>query len=313
MKNDLPQRIGRVPITWLNGSVDEDYLDNAEDLLLDLFSNQKADINTKREEILSSNPSWPLYYHLSPNRVNLLRWYEFKNNASILEIGAGCGAITEELVKNQAKITALELTTKRALINAHRNSKAQNLEIIAGNFGDYSPSHKYDYMVCVGVLEYAGTFFHSNDPYLDFLKKLRDTLKPSGKLLLAIENRFGLKYWAGAREDHTHSFFEGHNGYSGGGKVQTFGKRELNDLIEAAGFNKTSFYYPYPDYKTPFFIYSDAYYPGNGASFPLGRLPTPTLDRPREHFFSEQNAMRFIEKNGLFPEFSNSFFVEAEI
>ena len=36
-----------------------------------------------------------------------------------------------------------------------------------------------------------------------FLIKIKQLLKPDGKLLIAIENQYGLKYWCGALEDHT--------------------------------------------------------------------------------------------------------------
>ena len=312
MTSKLPKTVGNVSVEVMDNHPEEPYSDHeAEDILLDVFSG--ADSNQKRSEILANDPSWPLFYHLTPKRGNLLRWYEFSKNAQVLEVGAGCGAITEELVRNEIEVTALELTRKRALINANRNKKAKNLTMVVGNLDAYKPKKKFDYVVCVGVLEYAGTFYHSSSPYEDFLASLRGILVPGGKLLLAIENRFGLKYWAGAKEDHAHTFFEGHNGYPGHKKVQTFGKKELDTLLKSSGFSKNTFYYPYPDYKNPFFVYSDSYYPGNRAAFPLSRLPAPTLDRPRELFFSEQNSMRFIEKNDLFPDLSNSFLVEAEI
>ena len=55
----------------------------------------------------------------------------------------------------------------------------------------------------IGVLEYQGSYTNSENPYKDFLKKIKQLLKPNGKLLIAIENQYGLKYWCGAREDHT--------------------------------------------------------------------------------------------------------------
>lgn len=31
--------------------------------------------------------NWPIYYHLSPLRKNILNWYKFKPDSSVLEIG----------------------------------------------------------------------------------------------------------------------------------------------------------------------------------------------------------------------------------
>lgn len=308
----MPSSVGNVRITVVENHPEEAYSDQeAEDILLELFSGDNSDHN--RQQILNNEPTWPLFYHLSPKRGNLLRWYEFKKNSRVLEVGAGCGAITEEIIKNPIHVTALELTRKRALINAHRNKKAKNLEIVVGNLDSYKTSSKFDYIICVGVLEYAGTFYHTDNPYRDFLTSLSTVIAPGGTALIAIENRFGLKYWAGAKEDHMHTFFEGHNGYPGVKKVQTWGRHELIQLLNNSGFSDIAFYYPYPDYKSPSIIYSDGFYPGKNTTFPISKLPTPTLDRPRKVFFSEQSTMRYIESNDLFPDFSNSFLVEAKL
>ena len=37
------------------------------------------------------------------------------------------------------------------------------------------------------------------NPFENFLKKIKSLLKPDGKLIVAIENKYGLKYWCGAR------------------------------------------------------------------------------------------------------------------
>ena len=88
---------------------------------------------------------------------------------------------------------------------------------------------------------------------------------------------------------------------------------ELKDLVNKAGLKDIYFYYPFPDYKLPNFVYSDDYYPGiSGCSFPLETLPSPNPDQPRELFFEESAFMNILERNGLFPDFSNSFLIEAK-
>lgn len=73
----------------------------------------------------------------------------------------------------------------------------------------------------------------------------------------AVENRLGLKYWAGCTEDHVGKYFEGLENYPDTRSVRTFSRKELSDIIDQAGEFKTTFYYPYPDYKFPMTIYSD--------------------------------------------------------
>ena len=92
---------------------------------------------------------------------------------------------------------------------------------------------------------------------LDFLRIISKHLKPDGKIILAIENRLGLKYFAGAPEDHTDLHFFGINGYPGNQSVRTFSKNELGELLENSGFPFLRFYYPYPDYKFPTEIFTD--------------------------------------------------------
>ncbi|HEU5005120.1 MAG TPA: class I SAM-dependent methyltransferase [Candidatus Saccharimonadales bacterium] len=309
-KRDRVNSVGRVKLAYLSDEPNASYADDAEDQLLELFMSDDA--NKQRFEILSNNPPWSLYYHLSPQRGNIIGWYEFEPDVKVLEVGAGCGAITEELLRQDVDLTALELTEKRSLINAYRN-QGSALNVVVGNLEDYQPAELFDYVVCVGVLEYAGSFItDKGDPYVEFLKLLKRCLKPSGKIILAIENRLGLKYWAGAREDHTGKFFEGLNGYPGDKAVQTFGKAELGSLFGAAGFSEQDFYYPFPDYKLPLLIYSDQYLPGRDCEFPLGLLPVQQRDASRHQLFSEQMAMLSLEKNQLFDQFANSFLVVAK-
>lgn len=303
--------IGKVKIRYLTNKYEKRYADSVEDELMELF--RHPDPDKKRQEILNNNPSWEQYYHLSPYRGAVVNWFDFKEGASVLEVGAGTGAVTESLVKLPLSVAALDMSLKRSLINAARNQQSENLEIMVGNLEQLKAGVKYDYVVCIGVLEYAGSFITHQEPYKYFLELIREHLKPGGSLILAIENRLGLKYWAGAREDHTGGFFDGINNYPGPKRVQTFGKKELERLVKNAGFKDNMlFFYPYPDYKNPHIIYSDEYYPGNGAEFPLASLPTPTPGQSRVVLFSEAMAMKSLEDNDLFREMANSFIVVAE-
>jgi len=281
------------------------YSDGAiEDELLDIVKKEK-DI----EDVLVNDNRWALLYHLSPIRQNILNWYPFKDNASVLEIGGGCGAITGVLCQKAQDVKVVELSKRRSMINYERNKHCDNLEIIVGNLNDIAFSEKFDYITLIGVLEYAGSFTEGEQPYEDFLKKIRSLLKEDGKLLIAIENRYGLKYFAGAREDHTAKMFDGITGYVGNESVRTFGKLELEKLLHEAGYRSLSFYYPHPDYKMPFEIYSDDFLP----SVDTLLSSAPNYDNDRYKLYSEALAMQGIVENGQFPFFANSFFVECGV
>lgn len=310
MKHNI-DKIGKVDIEFLYDKTEATYSDGEiEDDILKIVSSPNFD--HLRDHLLSENNSWPIYYHLSHERGGIVDWYNFSKGSRVLEFGSGCGAITETLVKKDISVTSLELSPKRATINAQRNNNAGNLSIVVGNLEAYEPKEKFDYVVCVGVLEYAGTFINSKDPYISFLKKLHSFLNEGGILLLAIENQLGFKYFAGAREDHTGKYFDGINNYPESNKIKTFGRLQLKRMIIEADFKNSYFYFPFPDYKFPSLIYSEDYYPGkDGVSFPLNLLPTPTPDGGRQYVFSEAGFMAIIEQNGIFPDVSNSFLIEA--
>ncbi len=264
-------------------------------------------IKTKKDvnKILSRDYRWAILYHLSPIRENLINWIPFKRNGNLLEIGGGCGALTEYFCKKLKQVKVVELSKKRSMIIYERCKKYSNLEIYVGNFNNIKFHHKFDYITLIGVLEYAGSFINSKTPYIDFLKKIKNLLKKNGKLILAIENRYGLKYFAGAKEDHTAKEFDGIVGYKENKNVRTFGKKELEMLLKESGFNKQKFYYPHPDYKLPIEIFSDDFLPK--IDFELHSAPN--FDYDRYKLFSESLAFEGIILNEQFPFFANSFLV----
>ena len=57
------------------------------------------------EELSSEQVSFPVIYHFSDLRANILNWYPIKKSDSVLEIGAGCGAITGTLCEKAGQVT----------------------------------------------------------------------------------------------------------------------------------------------------------------------------------------------------------------
>ena len=258
------------------------------------------------QEVLLKDTRWPVFYHLSPIRENLVNWFPFEKDATLLEIGMGCGALTGIFCENVARVEGVEISPRRAEIAAWRHKDCDNLIIHVGNLNDMNITQKFDYITLIGVLEYAGSFTHTDEPYKDFLQSCKKYLKSDGKLLLAIENRMGLKYWSGAREDHTGKIFDGITGYQNNHSVRTFSKPELTKLLQDSGFGKLEWYYPFPDYKLPHRVYSDEYMPKVGE---LKNKHFLYYDRERYVLFNEADAMNGIVASNLFDIFSNSFFV----
>jgi 2-polyprenyl-3-methyl-5-hydroxy-6-metoxy-1,4-benzoquinol methylase len=271
-----------------------------EERLLDYFKGNIALTDVPQD--------WAVFYHLSPLRRNLLSWYQFEHGAdkSLLEIGAGCGALTGLFCEKIAQVKAVELSQRRAEIIYHRHKSYDNLEIIVGNLNDIKFHENYDYITLIGVLEYAAKFTLSDNPYIDFLKYIKKLLKPDGHLIIAIENKLGMKYWAGAREDHTGVLFDSIENYKKFNGVKTFSKLELTKMFQNAGFNNIEYFYPMPDYKIPNIVYSDEFLPEIGSCF---NAYSPNYDQSRYGLFNEYLAFQSILQAGLFDEFANSFLI----
>jgi 2-polyprenyl-3-methyl-5-hydroxy-6-metoxy-1,4-benzoquinol methylase len=279
--------------------------------LLNLFSAEDEAIAERVEDILSNKPTWPLRYHLSPERHNLLSWYSFQPGSSLLEVGAGCGALTGLFCERLPHVTAIELTSIRAQIIAKRHKNYKNLDVIPGNIHELNIQRKFDFVSCIGVLEYAGRFTRTNEPYKDFLNQILQYLSPAGTLILALENKFGLKYWAGAKEDHTSRLFESIENYSNTPDIRTFAKSELMKLLNSVGLNSLEFYYPLPDYKLPMEIFSDNYLPTARHNVRSSIVPTPDYAQARTHIFDERLALDSLITSQAFDFFANSFLVFA--
>ena len=101
------------------------------------------------EKILRTDNRWPVLYHLSPVRQNIVEWYPFEKEASVLEVGAGCGAISGALCRSVRRVVSVELSRRRSLINAYRNRECENLEIVVGNFNQIQLNEKFDYITLI--------------------------------------------------------------------------------------------------------------------------------------------------------------------
>ena len=278
--------------------------DDIENLILDIVRNR-----TGWDYCLQEYQSWPVLYHLSRQRENIVLPMDLKPGDRVLELGAGMGAITGALAGHAGKTDCVEVSMKRSTINAVRHREFSNITIYVGNFEDISlPQDGYDVVTMIGVLEYAGSFIHTNRPYADLVKKACTCLKPGGHLYIATENRLGMKYFAGYPEDHLAKAYAGIEGYGSGKRICTFTKSELNRMLEEAGLSNLYYYYPFPDYKLPTVIYSDdtirtAWIDYNEKS---------NYDSAVVQTFSPLKALRALRGTQEIELFANSFLVRAE-
>lgn len=257
--------------------------------------------------VLEGTTSWPLLYHLHPARRNVLAWVDFAGTEEVLEIGSGCGAVTGLLAEKCAHVDCNDISPRRSEINATRHADFDNIDIHVCNFTDMDLTKQYDVITLIGVLEYAESYVPGENPYEAMLALVRPMLREGGTLFVAIENKFGLKYWAGCKEDHTGLFYEGIEGYTHSAGVKTFSRDRLQALLRGAGFS-TEFYYPMPDYKFAWQVFSDQRLPRRGDLRELRH----NYDTDRLVSFDEQKVYDQLIDEGMFPFFANSFLAVAK-
>lgn len=212
-------------------------------------------------------------YALAPLRENLLEWFEFKADASLLQIGADFGALTGLYSKRVTRVTVLEEDGEAMEVVRLRHGDKKNIQYHSGTLEEEKPE-SYDYVVIAGSLR---------APCQEQLETAKRRLKPGGSLIVAACNRFGLKYFAGAKADPCSTT-----------------RNELAKFLPGG-----KFYYPMPDYKLASVIYSDRYLPKKGDL-------TDTLavyDYPRYLYLDVGASYDAVCEDGQFTNFANSFLV----
>ena len=266
---------------------------------------------------------WALEYHLSSKRSNLYRGLNLEGVNSVLEVGCGCGAITRFFGEMGCRVDAIEGTLRRAQIARMRTRELDNVQIVSSNYHALAlPEDTYDLVVFTGVLEYSGAYAADGmgpEAQLEAtLRSARAALNANGRVLIAIENRIGFKYLAGATEDHLNHRNIGLLGYpepvSGNitRGIRTWSRREWQNLLASSGFEAWEFCYPFPDYKVPDAILSDNFV--NSVRYPdqvLGGVFSRDYSRTWWPELSESLFWRTAAEADSLGSYANSFLIVA--
>ncbi|MBQ7359892.1 MAG: methyltransferase domain-containing protein [Lachnospiraceae bacterium] len=308
-KGKLIEQIGKVNLDLTY--YDEAMAPKADPIEDELLSIVQTFSNDQIPAVVEDRKSWPIFYHLSPLRQNIVEWLPMEkgkqDGVRVLEIGSSCGAITAALSRKADEVICIEPSKKRSLINAHRNADCDNVTIYVGELADVLPkiTGQFDYIVLVGVLEHSTCYLKDEKPYEAMIKLLMGRLAVDGHMILAMANKYGMKYFAGCKEDSVGEYFGGIENYKDNNQVKTFSKSGLEKLFAACKVTKYSFYYPYPDYRFMSTLYSDAYLPGKGEL----TQNIVNFDQDRMVLFDERAAFEGAAEEGLFSMFANSFVV----
>lgn len=215
-------------------------------------------------------------YQYSKVRSNLLNWYDFSKEDSMLIWGTVSESLREFFDRNLGRVKVVK---------------------------EEKIVEEFDYVILIEDLE-------SEEPLqltTDLLEKMKVNLKEDGKLILALDNKMGMKYWSGAAQGNTGLPYAGLEGYVGKQRVEGYSREDVSNILRQGGFLHQEFYYPMPDFVFPTAIYSDEFLPQPGDL----RGDSPAYQGENYRMFKENLVYEQVCRDGMFPYFANSFLIFA--
>ncbi len=207
-------------------------------------------------------------FETSHLRANIIAWIPIRKTDRVCYIGTDTDVIAQKLRQMSDYVTcSMEQT-------------------------DQTSEEEYDYIIRL------------SDASWEMLKLDYAKLSEQGKLVLAAENAYGLKYLAGAKEIGSGEYFGGVEALAD--SVGTT-REEIASSLQRAGFVWHKFYYPFPDHQFAMNIYSDEYLPKQGELIDqIGNF-----DAERMILFDETKAADALIARNQFQDFSNAYLVVA--
>ncbi len=154
-------------------------------------------------------------YALSPRRGAFLPALLPDGRGRALDIGAGYGAVARALTRYFDHVVALEPVRERVAFLALCGTPGPGrLDAVRGSWWSIPLApESLDLITVVGVLEWVGMQPPEDHApatprslQREFLGSLRTLLKPGGRIVVGIENRYGLDLWRGAPDHLGHRY-----------------------------------------------------------------------------------------------------------
>ncbi|SFC59577.1 adenylyltransferase/cytidyltransferase family protein [Butyrivibrio sp. YAB3001] len=241
-------------------------------------------------------------------RTGILRWYPFKESASVLIVLNDWkdgfaqevqDAISAWLLSERVKVDK-SVVSDIVCEKDNDNKNSNNREHIVTCDG-------YDYILLIGIIEYC------ENP-VRLLSICKTMLNKTGRLLLATDNRLGTRYFAGDHDFFTDRSFDGIDGYE---KIfrrdkEMFGGRsyarfEVEEFLDKAGFKNKRFFSVFPDIRASQFIYAEDYEPNEDMSARY----FPYYNNPESVFLNEGKLLNTLSKNGMLHKMANGYVIEC--
>ncbi len=221
----------------------------------------------------------------SPIRAAGLKMLDIKTDDIGIDYGCMWGNLLIYAAKNCKTMVGVDKTTESLQFLQHRlrEEDLNNCRLVNSDLRQLAKfDNIFDFAIINGVLEWLPdendvelTKFlsksrccfkrPSKNPKLvqfEFLKKVYQDLKKGGKLYLAIENRYDYQYFLWKKDPHPGLFYTAflprwisniisNIWYGRPYATYIYSSRELQKMLEEAGFSKVDKYSAFPNYRFP--------------------------------------------------------------
>ena len=206
-----------------------------------------------------------------PQRANIIEWLPFEKGQSVLIHGSAPSAVISMLREKEVQLQVL--------------SDAQ-LEKLAANPGKGS----LDYVIVLGMEVDA-----------KFLMGLSKKIKPEGRLVVLLHNKYGMSYLAGKpafKDEYYASLLESNEKHSA-----FYSFKGIEKLCKDAGLLNVSRFYLDPDGEFVTNIYSDNFLPKPGEC----NIKPRNFTYDRLSMFDETEGFQQAVQEDMYPIFANDY------
>lgn len=213
-------------------------------------------------------------------KKGLLNWYPFAENSQILWCGDLEDPLCEMLEEKGHKVTVY----------------TEDLEFAT-----------YEYVIVTHMIEFQKDI-------TEFLIRCKSYLKKEGILLLATDNRLGIRFFCGDRDPYTGRNFDSVENYRSVAikdkmPGRLLDKNCLKSALRDAGLVKMQCYSIFPNVDSPQLIYSEDYIPTEDLSMRY----IPNYNYPDTVFIEDKFLLESCIKNNLFHALANAFLFECSL
>jgi SAM-dependent methyltransferase len=256
-------------------------------------------------------------YHFSPVRANLLRALDLSGVGRVLELGCECGALTRYLGEQGLTVDAVETDCKQAALARRRCHDLERVSVVCEPLERLTlPSSAYGLATLMGGETDPGHLLgagpEGDDALPILLARAVASLEADGVLLLAADNRLGLKYWLGAAEYSHDRPWVGLYGYPPRSGRRSYDRHQWIALLAGLGLPHVRWAYPFPDHRLPRVVLAGEYLCANPLAHQLlYRIASRDYTRNWSPAAEEFLCWEALHASGYLPDFANAFLMLA--